>query len=192
MELTFSILETLRDFVTNADKLSIKYMVTGSFAMSAYGEIRYTRDIDIVIQIEGHDVTRFANSFAGRYYVSDSSIKRAIDRRSMFNMVNFETGEKIDCIIQKDTDFAKESFGRRRKAVVAGIEFWTTTKEDLMIAKLDWARDSHSEMQIRDIANLSYDEYDKTYLMGWIARLKLGDIWSEVENWKIHHQRLKN
>lgn len=192
MEHTYPILETLRDFVHKADKLSIKYMVTGSFAMSSYGQIRYTRDIDIVVQIDRGDVTAFASAFADKYYVNDLSIGRAIDRRSMFNMVNFETGEKIDCIIQKDTEFARVSFGRRRRAVVAGIEFWTTTKEDLMIAKLNWARDSHSEMQIRDIANLSYDEYDSTYVAGWIEGLGLSEIWQEVETWKIHHQRSEN
>lgn len=192
MEQTYSILEMLRDFVGKADKLGFEYMVTGSFAMSAYGQIRYTRDIDIVVQIDRGEVAAFVSLFADSYYVSDDSIKRAIDRRSMFNMVSFETGEKIDCIIQKDTEFARLSFGRRRRAFVAGIEFWTTTKEDLMIAKLNWARDSHSELQIRDIANLSYDEYDSTYVAGWVEKLRLSEIWNEVGSWKIHHQRSDN
>lgn len=192
MEHTYPILEMLRDFVHKSHKLAIEYMVTGSFAMSAYGQIRYTRDIDIVVQIDRADAAAFAGAFADKYYVNDLSIGRAIDRRSMFNMVNFETGEKIDCIIQKDTEFARVSFGRRRRAVVAGIEFWTTTKEDLMIAKLNWARDSHSEMQIRDIAHLSDDEYDSTYVAGWIKGLGLSEIWKEVETWKIHHQRSDN
>jgi hypothetical protein len=88
----------------------------------------------------------------------------------MFNIVNLETGEKIDCIVQKDSEFARQSFGRRRRAIVANIEFWTATKEDLMIAKLDRTRDSYSEMQIRDIANLSYEEYDSAYVKDWIER----------------------
>lgn len=192
MEHAYSILGTLRDFVVKANKLSVDYMVTGSFAMSAYGEIRYTRDIDIVIQIDRADVAGFASAFADKYYVSDLSIERAIDHRSIFNMVNLETGEKIDCIIQKDTEFARVSFGRRRRAIVSGIEFWTTTKEDLMIAKLNWARESHSEMQIRDIANLSYDEYESTYVAGWVEILGLSGIWNEVLKWKIHHPRSDN
>ena len=192
MEQTYPILETLRDFVAKANKLGIEYMVTGSFAMSAYGQIRYTRDIDIIVQMDREVVAAFARAFSDNYYVNDLSIKRAIDHHSMFNMVNFDTGEKIDCIIQKDNEFARKSFGRRRRAEVAGIEFWTTTKEDLMIAKLNWARDSHSEMQIRDIANLSYDTYDSTYVTNWIKSLGLSEIWSEVEKWKIQHQRSDN
>lgn len=192
METTYPILETLRDFVDKAGRLGIEYMVTGSFAMSAYGEIRYTRDIDIVIQLERPDIARFVSAFADKYYVNDISIRRAIDRRSMFNIVNLETGEKVDCIIQKDSEFARVSFGRRRRAVVAGIGFWTTTKEDLIIAKLDWTRDTHSEMQIRDIANLTVDDYDSAYVSGWIESLGLSEIWSEVDNWKTLHQKLDN
>lgn len=192
MEINYPIFETLQDFISKANKLGVEYMVTGSFAMSAYGHIRYTRDIDIVVQIDRGEADAFARIFAEGYYISDISIKRAIDRRSMFNIVSFETGEKIDCIIQKDTEFARVSFSRRRRAVVAGIEFWTTTKEDLIIAKLNWARDSHSEMQIRDIANLTSDEYDSTYVADWIERLGLSEIWGEVESWKIHHERSDN
>ena len=110
----------------------------------------------------------------------------------MFNIVNLETGENVDCIIQKDSEFALVSFGRRRRAVVAGIGFWTTTKEDLIIAKLDGTRVTHSEMQIRDIANLTVDDYDSAYVSGWIESLGLSDIWSEVDNWKTLHQKLDN
>src|SRR5687768_17886712 len=94
----YSMIETLRDFVTKANALGIEYMVTGSFAMSAYGEIRMTRDIDVVIQIEASQAEPFAKLFEDEYYVSDESIKRAIERRSMFNVINHEHGGKIDCI----------------------------------------------------------------------------------------------
>ncbi|HMJ09691.1 MAG TPA: hypothetical protein VK468_11840, partial [Pyrinomonadaceae bacterium] len=156
----YSMIETLREFVEKAGELHIDYMVTGSFAMSAYGEIRYTRDIDIVVQMSEKQAAKFVASFGANYYVSEDAVKRAIASRSMFNIIKQPYGEKIDCIIQKDTAFARTSFGRRRLVNVAGVEFWTSTKEDLIIAKLDWARDTGSEMQIRDIANLTSNEYD--------------------------------
>lgn len=181
----YSMIETLRDFVEKACHLGVGYMVTGSFAMSAYGEIRSTRDIDIVIQLSEKQASSFVASFGGTYYVSEASVRRAIESRSMFNIIKQPYGEKIDCIVRKDSDFARMSFDRRRMAKVSGIEFWTTTKEDLIIAKLDWARDSGSEMQIRDIANLTSNEYDSEYVTAWIDRLNLSDIWKRVEQWKI-------
>jgi hypothetical protein len=187
-----SMIETLRDFVTKANALGIEYMVTGSFAMSAYGEIRFTRDIDVVLQISEDQTKHFAQLFEADYYVSEEAVKRAVLRRSMFNVINHEHGGKLDCIVLKDTDFARISFGRRYKVTISGIEFWTTTREDLIVAKLSWARDTHSEMQIRDIANLTSSEYDSNYVTGWIERLDLSNIWNEVEEWKTHHPTTGN
>jgi hypothetical protein len=187
-----SMIETLRDFVSKAGELGLEYMVTGSFAMSAYGEIRFTRDIDIVLQLAEDQATRFARLFEADYYVSEESVKRAILRRSMFNVINQEHGGKLDCIVMKDTDFARTSFSRRYKVTISGIEFWTTTREDLIIAKLNWARDTHSEMQIRDIANLTSREYDSEYVAGWVQRLDLQNIWTEVEKWKTQREKAED
>ena len=189
MNTGISMIETLRDFVAKANELGIEYMVTGSFAMSAYGEIRMTRDIDVVIQIAENQIEPFTELFRREYYVSDESIRRAIANRSMFNVISHIHGGKIDCIIMKDTDFARASFQRRYREKVAEVEFWTTTKEDLIIAKLNWARDSHSEMQIRDIANLTLTEYDSAYVDDWIERLQLKGIWDEVEQWKTRRTK---
>lgn len=185
-------IETMQDFIGKLDDLGIEYMVTGSYAMSAYGEIRMTRDIDVVIQLTENDATPFLKRFQEEYYVSDDSIRRALDRKSMFNIVSQAHGGKVDCIIQKDTEFARTSFARRYKEKVSGVEFWTTTREDLIIAKLNWAKDSHSEMQIRDIANLTSSEYDARYVDGWIDRLGLREIWAEVGQWKIQHTQPNN
>ncbi len=182
-------IETLRDFVTKVDELGIEYMVTGSFVMSAYGEIRMTRDIDVVIQISEEQAESFTRLFQDAYYVSQESIKRAISRRSMFNVISHAHGGKVDCIIMKATDFARESFQRRYRVSVSGVEFWTTTKEDPILAKLDWARDTHSEMQIRDIANLTSSEYDSVYVAEWLERLRLQESWSEVEQWKTRREK---
>lgn len=184
-----SMIETMRDFIQKVDGLGIEYMVTGSYAMGAYGEIRMTRDIDVIVQLAEKHIESFVDRFKDEYYVSEGSIRRAIDRKSMFNIVSQMHGGKIDCIIQKDTDFARTSFARRYRESVAGVEFWTTTREDLIIAKLDWAKDTGSEMQVRDIANLTASEYDSDYVNDWIKRLGLSEIWKEVELWKIQQKR---
>jgi len=185
-------IDTLRDFVDKVDALGISYMVTGSFAMSAYGEIWYTRDIDIVVRLSEGNALLMVNAFASDYYVSETSVRRAVQRRSMFNMIRQPFGEKIDCIVQKDSEFARTSFDRRQLVKVSTVEFWTTTKEDLIIAKLDWSRDSRSEMQIRDIANLTSNEYDSNYVQTWIDRLELSEIWNAVDLWKTRRDESEN
>lgn len=187
-----SMIETLRDFINKMDRLGVEYMLTGSYAMSAYGEIRMTKDIDVVVQLTARDVHSFFDLFKDDYYVSETSIRRAIDLTSMFNIVSLRHGGKIDCIVLKDSDFARMSFSRRYRESVSGIKFWTTTREDLIIAKLNWARDTHSELQIRDIASLTTTEYDTNYVTDWIAKLGLQSIWAEVGEWKTQHKPLEN
>ena len=65
-------------------------------------------------------------------------------------------------------------------------------KSNLIIAKLNWACDSFSETQIRDIANLTMSEYDSSYVSGWIQKLDLNEIWSKVDEWKILHSKTEN
>src|SRR5205085_7074558 len=101
MKKGISMIETMRDFITKVDRLGIEYMVTGSYAMSAYGEIRMTKDIDIVVELAPEKTHSFFELFKDDYYVSEPSIRRAADHSGMFNIVNLVHGGKIDCIIRK-------------------------------------------------------------------------------------------
>lgn len=185
-------IDTLRDFVDKMNDLGIDYMVTGSYAMSAYGEIRMTRDIDVVVELRSTDIQPFFNSFTEEYYISDESMQRAIKNGSMFNIISNKYGGKIDCIIKKDNDYADQSFERRYQVTMDDIDYWVITKEDLIISKLNWAKNSLSEMQIRDIANLTSSEYNEGYVLEWIDKLGLEQIWQKVEEWKTLHRKIEN
>ena len=52
------------------------------------------------------------------------------------------------------------------------------SKEDLMISKLDWARDSQSEMHLRDVKNLAATGYDTEYVEYWTNTLGLSNLWN--------------
>jgi len=47
----FTEFDVLKDVIQKFDKLGIKYMLTGSLAMSYYAQPRMTRDIDLVVEI---------------------------------------------------------------------------------------------------------------------------------------------
>jgi hypothetical protein len=179
-----SMIEALKDFVSRVDALGISYMVTGSLAMSVYITARTTMDIDVVIEIRSNEAERFANQFLDGYYVNPNSIRRAIDNQSMFNIVNQVQGVKIDCIPRKDDEFSRERFKRRVMATIDDAKFWAITKEDLILAKLMWASESHSEVQFRDISNLVDSGYDLEYVNHWSDRLKLKDTWKALSEWK--------
>jgi hypothetical protein len=52
--------------------------------------------------------------------------------------------------------------------------------EDIIIAKLEWAKLGHSQRQIEDAAavlRVQSETLDKTYLEKWISELQLNDQW---------------
>jgi hypothetical protein len=62
-------------------------------------------------------------------------------------------------------------FARRKAVELAGVHTWITSREDLILSKLVWARDSRSEMQMRDVRTLLDDSVDWTYLRHWAPQL---------------------
>lgn len=171
--------DAIRDFTRRVEQAGIAYMVTGSMAMSCYGEPRMTRDIDVVIEVETNDIERVIQLFGDDYYVPRNSLQSAIERRSIFNVIHLASLYKIDCIVRKSSEYRVLEFARRRQVIVKGVTFWTVSKEDLIISKLDWARDSHSELQFRDVKNLMKAEYDAEYLERWTRELGLFGLWQE-------------
>lgn len=182
-------LETLRDVAERLNDLGINYMVTGSVAMSVYATARSTMDIDIVLEIDTEDASRFEKRFAGDYYVQSADILRAAGRQSMFNIINNSTLIKVDCIIRKNDQFEIEKFSRRRRSQIGKVDFWVISKEDLILSKLKWAADSYSERQFEDIRNILETGVDEAFVKDGISRAGLKEIWRAFEEWMIRVTR---
>ena len=178
------LLDTLRDVVVRLGDLGVEYMVTGSVAMSAYATARTTFDIDVIVEITPRDEERFEQRFVGDYYVDIESIRRARQHQSMFNVLNFSTGVKVDLIIRKQTEFEVAKFTRRRLSKIGDVEFWVISKEDLILSKLAWAKDSHSELQFSDVRNLLESGVDEKMIDSSIRVEGLSRVWKAFLEWK--------
>lgn len=180
---------TLADVSERLDRLGIEYMVTGSFAMGMFSTARTTFDLDIVIEIEAGDADRIADEFAGEYYIDPVSVRNAVSSRSMFNIIHNETVVKVDCIVLKPDPLETDKFHRRVLIKMCDRPFWFTTKEDLIVSKLQWARNTHSEMQFRDIRNLLETGVDEAFIMDLVERSRLRDAWKAFEEWKTQAEK---
>lgn len=167
----------------------MEYMVTGSVAMSVYATARTTFDIDVIVEIGATDDERFERRFRGDYYVDAESIRTARQRQSMFNVLNFDTGVKVDLIIRKQTEFEAEKFARRRRCRIGEVEFWVISKEDLILSKLAWAKDSHSERQFSDVRNLLESGADEAAIGTLIRDEGLDEVWEAFLHWKIQAEK---
>ena len=82
----------------------------------------------------------------------------------MFNLIHNETIIKLDCIVLKRDEYRQQEFARRRLVSLGDFETWIVSREDLILSKLYCARDSKSELQLRDVKNLLMVDCDMPYL----------------------------
>lgn len=169
-------LEVLQDVATRLERAGIPYMLTGSIALSYYAQPRMTRDIDLVVELAGRETKSVAALFAPDYYVSDADVGRAILGAGMFNVLHLDKLVKLDFIVRKDTPYRRHEFGRRQRVRLPGFEAWIVSREDLILSKLAWAKDSGSEMQLRDVRSLLAGDADRQYLERWAVELEVADL----------------
>lgn len=173
-------LQLLRDIVTRLEAAGIDYMLTGSVALNCYAQPRMTRDIDLVVAFYLKDVARIQDVLGQDYYVSEEAARDAVMHQSSFNAIHQTTLIKVDFMVRKREDFRLHEFTRRLRLKVADFEIWVVSKEDLILSKLHWARESQSERQLADVENLIATGCDKEYLKTWSAALNLTDMLTRV------------
>ena len=78
----------------------------------------------------------------------------------------------------KHDEYGQVEFGRRREISAGSLGFWIVSPEDLVLAKLWWPKDSHSEQQLSDIANVleQVEGLDREYLDKWVRTLGLPEV----------------
>ena len=174
-------LDIVRDVSERLGRAGIPFMLTGSMAMLAYAEPRMTRDVDVVIEVHPGDAARLVATFEPDYYIDAETVAEALRSERMFNVIHREQVFKVDCIVRKNAPYRREEFARRQRLVIGNTETWVVSKEDLILSKLCWGRESRSEYQARDIRNLLQTGCDRAYVSKWAAELRVLDYLVDIE-----------
>lgn len=177
--------DLLRHAIAVLEGLRIPYLVTGSTAAIAYGEPRFTNDIDIVVDMRPEHVDDLCARFpAPDFYVSRDAAREAVLRRRQFNIIHPASGLKIDVIVRAHTAYDDSRFARAVRLRPAGdYDAAFAAPEDVILKKLQYYAEGGSEKHLRDIAGIlmvSGDTLDREYLAAWAARLELTSLWSQV------------
>jgi len=100
----------------------------------------------------------------------------------MFNVIHTEWIVKADFIVRKDTACRKVELDRRRWLEVAGTTIAFVSPEDLILSKLVWGEDSHSELQRKDVRQLveAVEDLDWGYLQAWAVELGVRDALERI------------
>ncbi|MEI6050859.1 MAG: DUF6036 family nucleotidyltransferase [Bacteroidota bacterium] len=164
--------ELLKTVTRLLDQKGIGYMISGSLALNVYCIPRMTMDIDIVIELDQVNLYDFLEIFTTGYYINEDTVKQEVGRRGMFNVIDHRSGFKIDFIIRKDTEYRLLEFSRKTRKVLDGIPVWMVSAEDLIVSKIEWIQQLHSDKQIRDIQMLMIlPDIDREYINSWCKKL---------------------
>ncbi|MEK7722209.1 MAG: DUF6036 family nucleotidyltransferase [Elusimicrobiota bacterium] len=158
------------------DSLGIAYMVTGGSAVSFWGQIRTTADIDMVIQIPPSRILELVAELKDEAYIDEEDLKQAVSTKRMFNVIYNATAFKVDFAVMDEANpYAKEEFSRRKKLEIAGRPLWVISPEDLVLSKLRWMQSTGgSERQLQDcrsIVELNKGRLDEKYMEKWAQQI---------------------
>jgi hypothetical protein len=146
----------------------VEYKLTGAFATSAYGIPRSTKDVDVVLSVEGKD--------------SVACVSRRLEPLVTFDpQVQFDTltwGRRLVGVANEPPPFKVELFDdpfvriqfERRFLMVSGQlnrSTWLPTPEDVIVQKLRWGRVKDLE-DARDVLAVQGPEsLDMSYIEQW-------------------------
>lgn len=165
----------------------INYRVCGSLASMAYGEPRFTNDVDILVELTLDKIASLCNAFdSPDYYVSEIAAREAIRSRRQFNIIHPASGLKVDLILPPDTEFGRLEMSRGERLISTGeLTAWFSSPEDVLLNKLIYFRIGSSEKHLRDIAGmmkLLKDRLDTAYVDEWASKLGVMDKWHMVRD----------
>jgi hypothetical protein len=178
-------IELLRRTLDVLQSQAIRYLIVGSLASMAYGEPRFTRDIDIVIDVTPGQVATLCSAYPeDEYYVSPAAAEQAAREGGQFNVIHPASGNKIDFIIARRDAWGRQQVERRQRVtLLPGLVGYAGSPEDVILGKMWYYQLGGSEKHLRDTAamlRISGDQIDRTYVAHWADELGLSGIWHSI------------
>ena len=155
------------------EALGVRYVIVGSLASMLHGEPRYTRDVDIVAELDEPAAQKLADELEGRWYYALEGMLRAVRRRDSFNIIHLATMLKVDVFVPPTEPFFEQQLARRISLPIAPPRAaFVASAEDTVLHKLRWYRlgGEVSDQQWRDILGVLKTrgaDLDLEYLRRW-------------------------
>jgi len=174
-------------FVAPLERASVTYMVTGGVASVVYGDPRFTRDVDLVVEMDSDFVAVIREAFTGGdFYVPPEDALFEELRRSEgghFNVIHRDTALRADVYIAGDDPFHAWALERRRRIEVEGLAVWLAPLEYVVVRKLEYFQMSDSDRHLRDVSmmlRISARLVDPAALREWSDRRGVAEVLEEA------------
>jgi hypothetical protein len=174
-------------FVRPLNRAGIRYVISGSVAAIFYGEPRLTHDVDFVIFLNANDVQKLLEAFPEKdFYLPPKEIiltETARTNNGHFNLIHRDTGFKADFYPTGSDELNAWAFRGKREVEFEGEKIILAPLEYVIVRKLEYFREGHSEKHLRDIRAMlavSGEQLDLSALTEWIQRQSLESEWRQV------------
>lgn len=172
------------------EQLNLPYLVTGGMAVLVWGRPRFTADIDIIIELKPSDVSDLVKALkdlskAG--YIDEDIANEMVRKGGEFNFIDGETGIKIDFWIFDKGIFDLSRLKRRVAKEILGQKIYFTSPEDLILSKLKWFKESHSNRHLEDaesVLKISGAGLDMKYIKDWAEKIKVLNELGKLQNFQ--------
>ncbi|HVT03932.1 MAG TPA: hypothetical protein VHL58_11235 [Thermoanaerobaculia bacterium] len=163
------------------EQSGLRYVIGGSVAASLMGEPRSTLDLDLMIESDPVKVRILVSLLSEICYVDEENALDAVQRRTSFNAVHFDSSMKIDFFIVDNALSQEQLLRARRIPLSSGVSLYFYTPEDLIVRKLLWFRigGEPSQRQWRDVLGIlrtSRSEIDRAFLGDTAVKAEVGDL----------------
>jgi len=174
-------------FASRLNDQKLNYMITGSVASIVYGEPRLTHDIDIVLDLNEFEIFSFVAAFpASEFYVAPIEVIRdeiLRTERGHFNLIHIDTGFKADIFLKGKSDLHTWALQRTKKIDFQGTILSVAPPEYVVIRKLEYFKEGHSDKHLSDIKNIltaSHDIIDIGFIDAYCVQHGLVELWQSV------------
>ena len=163
------------------DCQGLVYALTGSVVSSTYGEPFNSQDVDICLRMSPQQAKKLADALPPRFYRSEEAIREAAQSRSMANLIDTQTGFKVDLSVLPDEPYYQGVLLRRASVPYGlnGPPFWMVSPEDIILMKLAWRKDSRSEKQWENALSVMRSKGQK---LNWPYLRQWAEVLSVVED----------
>jgi hypothetical protein len=141
------------------EQAAIRYAIGGSWASTAFGEARFTNDVDILADFTVLNLAPFLASLPSDFYADPGEAAEAVHEGRPFNVIHMPAPFKFDFFPARAFPLGLRELDRAVALSGSGLSddpVPFVTPEDVLLAKLHWFRagGSVSEVQWRDIRGI--------------------------------------
>ena len=168
--------------------LAVPYALVGSWGSGVYGEPRFTRDIDIVLDLNLAQLLQFCAAFPeDEFYLSEAAVRDAVRTRFQFNVIHPGSGNKIDFILTRPDSWNVDQLTRRRRIELRhgqeAFAAYVAAPEDVILGKLWYFAEGGGDRHLRDIAGIlrvTGEGVDRAEVERWATKLGYLEVWHQI------------